>query len=110
MVVSGTMCLIHPFRIPAHTFLRDVGFFALAVLCTLFILWDGYIHAWEASAMVVLYSAYVVFVAGGSWWVSRQERKREVIRQARNEYATEIAEYHDDRPCLLLDSSLEREY
>lgn len=97
MVVSGTMCLIHPFRIPAHTFLRDVGFFALAVLCTLAILWDGYIHAWEATAMVILYVAYVLFVAGGSWWVARRERRREGMKQARNEYANDTVEYRDDR-------------
>lgn len=101
MVVAGTMCLIQPFRVSPHTFLRDVGFFTVAVSFTLRILWDNHIHAWEAASMVTLYVVYVIFVAIGSWWNARRERTRELIRQARNEYAEESNEYHDERTYLL---------
>ncbi|KAI5481546.1 hypothetical protein MNV49_002772 [Pseudohyphozyma bogoriensis] len=97
-VVAGTMCVIQPFRVSRHTFLRDVGFFTIAVAFTLGILWDSHVHAWEAAAMVGLYVLYVVVVAVGSWWSSRKAKREERIRQARSEYAQENApSYRDDR-------------
>ncbi|KAK4058313.1 hypothetical protein OIO90_000470 [Microbotryomycetes sp. JL221] len=95
-VVSGTMCLIKPFRVAKHTFLRDVGFFTVAITLTLAILYDSHIRMWEALGMVGLYIAYVIFVAVGSWWVGRRERKAALLRAARDEYADEQA-YHDER-------------
>lgn len=80
------MALITPFRVARHTFLRDVGFFTLAVLLTLTILYDSHIHLWEALTMVGLYIVYVVYVGVGSWWESRRDEKRRKIREAREEY------------------------
>ncbi|GAA5901152.1 hypothetical protein JCM8208_002290 [Rhodotorula glutinis] len=85
-VVAGTMALITPFRVSKRTFLRDVGFFTLAVCITLGILWDSHIHLWEALLMVALYVVYVLVVAVGTWWESRQEDKRRRMRDARSEY------------------------
>ncbi|KAK4050095.1 hypothetical protein OIV83_003666 [Microbotryomycetes sp. JL201] len=94
-VVSGTMCLIKPFRVAKHTFLRDVGFFTVAITLTLTILYDSHIHLWEALGMVGLYFAYVAFVAIGSWWISRREHKAALLRTARDEYADEQG-YRDE--------------
>lgn len=80
------MALITPFRVSKRTFLRDVGFFTLAVCITLGILWDSHIHLWEALLMVALYVVYVLVVAVGTWWESRQEDKRRRLRDARSEY------------------------
>ncbi|GAA5865268.1 hypothetical protein JCM3774_004914 [Rhodotorula dairenensis] len=85
-VVAGTMALITPFRVQRRTFLRDVGFFTVAVTLTLCILYDQHIHLWEALLMVGLYSIYVLFVAIGSWWENRQTEKKRRIREARGEY------------------------
>lgn len=104
MVVAGTMCLIKPFKVSAHTFLRDVGFFTLAVMFTLKILWDGQIYKSEAAGMVGLYVIYVAFVAVQSWWHARREKSRELMRLARDEYAEESMEYHDERAYLLFQS------
>lgn len=95
-VVAGTMCLIQPFQVSRYTFLRDVGFFTIAVSFTLGILWDGHIHAWEALTMVGLYVAYASLVGFGSWYRARREAKRERIRQARNEFAVEEGEGYRD--------------
>lgn len=84
------MCVIQPFTVPRHTFLRDVGFFTVAVTFTLAILWDSHIHGWEAAAMVGLYLVYVAIVAVGSWWEARSEKKQRRVRNARNEYAEEV--------------------
>lgn len=100
----GTMCVIQPFKVARHTFLRDVGFFTVAVAFTLTILWDSHIHGWEALAMVGLYAIYVTIVAIGSWWIARRERQREVVRQARSEYASDVGSYHDDRALGLSES------
>lgn len=83
------MCLIQPFKVSPHTFLRDVGFFTLAITITLTILYDSHIRLWEAWGMVGLYCCYVAFVAVGSWWYARKERREEGIRKAREEYAEE---------------------
>ena len=91
------MCVIQPFKVARHTFLRDVGFFTVAVAFTLTILLDSHIHGWEALCMVALYIIYVAVVAVGSWWMARRERQREVVRQARNEYASDVNSYYDDR-------------
>lgn len=96
------MCLIQPFRVARHTFLRDVGFFTVAVSFTLAILWDSHIHGWEAIGMVGLYLIYVVVVAAGSWWMARKERREERIREARSEYAVESGEYRDERERFLV--------
>lgn len=83
------MALITPFRVQRRTFLRDVGFFTVAVTLTLCILYDQHIHLWEALLMVGLYSVYVLFVAVGSWWENRQAEKKRRIREARGEYEDE---------------------
>lgn len=88
-VVAGTMALITPFRVQRRTFLRDVGFFTVAVTLTLCILYDQHIHLWEALLMVGLYVIYVLFVAVGSWWENRQADKKRQIREARGEYEDE---------------------
>ncbi|GAA6000166.1 hypothetical protein JCM10207_007886 [Rhodosporidiobolus poonsookiae] len=88
-VVAGTMALITPFRVSKRTFLRDVGFFTIAVLLTLGILWDSHLHLWEAVCMVGLYMIYVVVVGLGSWWENRRERERAKMREIRGEYAAE---------------------
>ncbi|GAA5936199.1 uncharacterized protein JCM15063_002741 [Sporobolomyces koalae] len=94
-VVAGTMALITPFRVSKHTFLRDVGFFTVAVLMTLGILYDSHIHLWEALAMVALYTVYVAYVAIGGWWWSRREEHKRTLRQAREEYDHRATAGHD---------------
>ncbi|BGO98100.1 putative cation exchanger [Rhodotorula toruloides] len=91
-VVAGTMALIKPFRVARRTFLRDIGFFSIAVLLTLGILYDSHIHLWEAFLMVGLYAVYVLYVAVGTWWEGRVEAKRKRLREARGEYEHDEAE------------------
>lgn len=85
-VVVGSMCLIQPFRVARHSFLRDVGFFTLAIFLTLACLYDGHITLVESLCMVALYVAYVILVAVGSWWIARRDRQRERLRKARSAY------------------------
>ncbi len=66
--VVGSMCIIKPFEGNRNHFLRDVGFFTVAVSLLLVILWDGHIRPWEAAIMIVLYLIYVTYVVVGTWW------------------------------------------
>ncbi len=93
--VVGSMCIIKPFKVVREQFLRDVGFFTVAVTLLLVILWDNNLQAWEAAAMVLLYTVYVTTVIVGSWWRKRQERRKQYEALMRSEYADE--EYHDDQ-------------
>ncbi|EGG03937.1 uncharacterized protein MELLADRAFT_89752 [Melampsora larici-populina 98AG31] len=98
-VVAGSMVLACPFRVPRHSFLRDVGFFTFAIAFVLYIIHDGRIVRWEATALIILYVTYVFVVGFGTWWIERQHRRRELIRKVRNEYADdgeEIEPYQDD--------------
>jgi sodium/potassium/calcium exchanger 6 len=101
-VVAGIMTLVKPFKVARHSFLRDVGFFTMAVALMLVILWDKVITRTESALMVLLYVLYVITVAATSWWHGRRERIREGLRRAREEYAEEevtgtssIAAYRD---------------
>jgi len=97
--VVGSMCIIKPFQVHRGPFLRDVGFFTVAVGLVLLTLWDGKISRWEAGALVGLYVVYVILVVVGSWWERRQERKRQMQAVIRNEFAEEplFPRYTDDR-------------
>ncbi|KAF5342460.1 hypothetical protein D9611_001886 [Ephemerocybe angulata] len=98
--VVGSMCIIKPFHVHPRPFLRDVGFFTIAVALMLVILWDGTIQPWEAGLLIVLYVVYVVVVVAGSWWERRREHKRSVEALVRNEYQDEelFFETYTDHP------------
>ncbi|GAA5911811.1 hypothetical protein JCM6882_003364 [Rhodosporidiobolus microsporus] len=85
-VVAGSMALITPFRVARWPFLRDVGFFTLAVTLTLAILYDSHLRLWEALIMVGLYCIYVAVVGIGSWWEGRRDAERARMREVRGEY------------------------
>ncbi|GAA98781.1 uncharacterized protein L969DRAFT_18398 [Mixia osmundae IAM 14324] len=88
-VVAGSMAIVKPFKVARHSFLRDVGFFTMAIIFTMFILADGQLKPFEAALMIVLYVIYVITVAVGSWWLTRRARQRELLRKVRDEYAQE---------------------
>jgi solute carrier family 24 (sodium/potassium/calcium exchanger), member 6 len=98
-VVVGTMCIIQPFSVEPRSFMRDVGFFAVAVAMLLVILWDERIQAWEAGLLIALYVLYVFVVVIGSWWDKRQFRKKHLESIVRGEYAAEEMPepYRDER-------------
>ena len=101
--VVGSVCIIRPFQVHRKSFLRDVGFFTVAVTLVIAAIWDGRISAAEAWAMIGLYAVYVVVVVGGSWWEKRQERRRQIENLIRNEYAEEspFSRYTDERASFL---------
>jgi solute carrier family 24 (sodium/potassium/calcium exchanger), member 6 len=98
-VVVGSMCIIKPFKADPFPFLRDVGFFTLAVALLIATLWDGKIQLWEAGGLVVVYAVYVSVVVLGTWWMKRRELRKAREALVRNEYAPDevpqIA-YHDE--------------
>jgi solute carrier family 24 (sodium/potassium/calcium exchanger), member 6 len=87
--VVGSMCIIKPFRVHRKPFLRDVGFFTVAVSLLLVILWDHVIKLWEALILIALYVVYVIVVVVGSWWDRKQEKARRVEATMRAEYEDE---------------------
>ena len=97
--VVGSMCIIKPFRVNRGPFLRDVTFFTVAVAVLLGILIDGWIYAWEAALLVLLYVAYVVTVVVTSWWEHKCERKALLETLVRSEYDNEgMQPYRDFEP------------
>ncbi|KAJ5498780.1 Sodium/calcium exchanger membrane region, partial [Penicillium expansum] len=76
-VVAGSMALVRPFRVARRSFVRDVGYFIVAVIFSMFMLADGKLHVWESAAMVGLYVFYVVMVVTWHWYLVRQRRKNE---------------------------------
>ncbi|KGO40846.1 Sodium/calcium exchanger membrane region [Penicillium expansum] len=76
-VVAGSMALVRPFKVARRSFVRDVGYFIVAVIFSMFMLADGKLHVWESAAMVGLYVFYVVMVVTWHWYLVRQRRKNE---------------------------------
>ncbi|KAG5341590.1 hypothetical protein C0989_009071 [Termitomyces sp. Mn162] len=79
--VVGAMCITNEFKVERRPFLRDVGFFTVAVSFLLVILWDSRIVSWEADLLIALYMTYVVVVVLGVLWDRRQERRRKLEGQ-----------------------------
>ena len=100
--VVGSMCIIKPFKVDRAPFLRDVGFFTIAVIVLLVVLWDNKLESWEGIALIGLYLFYVSVVVVGSWLERRRERKRRTEEMMRDEYREDnipaISEpYRDER-------------
>ncbi|KAK4500507.1 hypothetical protein PRZ48_008696 [Zasmidium cellare] len=101
-VVAGAMALIRPFHVSKNTFIRDVGFFAVAAAFSMVFLWDGRLHFWECVTMVIYYIFYVVFVVAWHWWVGRRRLRREKEAAARGHFVNpeedelDHESYHDD--------------
>ncbi|KAL9052527.1 MAG: hypothetical protein Q9162_005330 [Coniocarpon cinnabarinum] len=103
-VVSGSMALVRPFKVARRSFVRDVGFFIVAVSFSMIFVANGSLELWECAAMVGFYVFYVVVVVTWHWWLARRRKRREqqdiargffVDTGAENELDFE-AEYHDD--------------
>lgn len=100
--VVGSMCIIKPFKVDRGPFLRDVGFFTVAVILLLVVLWDNRIEGWEAAMMVVMYFIYVAVVIVGSWYERRRERFRQRDAMMRDEFREEDipqTPYRDEPEC-----------
>ncbi|KAJ5250360.1 hypothetical protein N7489_000770 [Penicillium chrysogenum] len=76
-VVAGSMALVRPFKVARRSFVRDVGYFIVAVVFSMFLLADGRLHVWESATMVGLYAFYVVMVVTWHWYMVRRRRKNE---------------------------------
>ena len=96
--VVGSMCIIKPFQVNRGAFLRDSAFFTVAVATLLAILLDGWIYAWEAASLVLLYVVYVFTVVVGSWWEHKLEKKRSLQAQIRGEFDEDVPPYRDHEP------------
>ncbi|KAF8269558.1 Sodium/calcium exchanger protein-domain-containing protein [Lactarius quietus] len=96
--VVGSMCIIKPFRVHRGPFLRDSAFFTVSVFVLLVILLDGWIYAWEAAILVLLYFVYVLTVVVGSWWEHKDETQRLLQAQVRGEFDEDVPPYRDHEP------------
>ncbi|RHZ46713.1 sodium/calcium exchanger protein [Aspergillus thermomutatus] len=76
-VVAGSMALVQPFRVARRSFVRDVGYFVIAISFSMVLLADGRLHAWESATMVGLYCFYVVLVVTWHWYLVRRRRAYE---------------------------------
>ncbi|KAJ9120632.1 hypothetical protein QFC22_002561 [Naganishia vaughanmartiniae] len=78
-IVVGSMALIQPFQVPRWPFLRDVGFFTVAVMILVACLKDGKLTLPETGGLVGMYVCYVGIVVGGNWWHGRRKARREQV-------------------------------
>ncbi|EYE93291.1 sodium/calcium exchanger protein [Aspergillus ruber CBS 135680] len=85
-VVAGSMALVRPFKVARRSFVRDVGYFIIAVSFSMVFLADGRLHIWESTVMVALYCFYVAMVVSWHWYFVRQRRKYERNVTARSHF------------------------
>ncbi|KAL3463780.1 Sodium/calcium exchanger protein-domain-containing protein [Aspergillus heterothallicus] len=110
-VVAGSMALVRPFKVARRSFVRDVGYFVIAISFSMFLLADGHLHVWEAATMVALYCFYVVLVVTWHWYIVRRRRVLERNMAARAHFhipdnqELEIEEVDDDDPGVASEST-----
>ena len=101
-VVAGSMALVRPFKVVRKSFVRDVGFFIIAVSFSMVFLADGHLHLWECAVMVGFYVFYVATVFVWHWYLSRQKQQRDREAAARGHFhvhgsgEAEVEIYLDD--------------
>ncbi|EPY50951.1 sodium/calcium exchanger [Schizosaccharomyces cryophilus OY26] len=62
-IVAGSICLISPFQICKHHFIRDVSFFTGTIILLIFFLMrDGTLSLWQSFVMISYYLFYVLYV------------------------------------------------
>ncbi|KAF5859732.1 hypothetical protein ETB97_002511 [Aspergillus alliaceus] len=110
-VVAGSMALVRPFKVARRSFVRDVGYFIVAVSFSMLLLADGRLHTWESAAMVGLYCFYVVLVVTWHWYFVRRRRVYERDLAARSHFhipenqELEIEEVEEDDPGVTSEST-----
>ncbi|KAK9487002.1 Sodium/calcium exchanger protein-domain-containing protein [Lipomyces starkeyi] len=87
-VVAGSMAIICPFTVNWGSFLRELGFFTVAVAFAMYCLQDGRIALWECTAMVVFYLVYVIFVVSWHWWLTRGDQSTSTPTHHADQLAT----------------------
>ncbi|KAL1304664.1 hypothetical protein AAFC00_003623 [Neodothiora populina] len=100
-VVAGSMGVVRPFKVAKKAYMRDIIFFAIAAIFSLFCMWDGKLHVWECLAMVGYYVLYVITVVVWHWWFTRRKRRQDRISAARGQYILHVTdeeqeEYRDE--------------
>ncbi|KAF7596173.1 hypothetical protein BBP40_003072 [Aspergillus hancockii] len=110
-VVAGSMALVRPFKVARRSFVRDVGYFIVAVSFSMLLLADGRLHTWESATMVGLYCFYVVLVVTWHWYFVRRRRVYERDLAARSHFhipenqELEIEEVEEDDPGVTSEST-----
>ena len=103
-VVSGSMALVRPFKVARRSFLRDVGFFIVAIAFSMIFVANGKLELWECATMVGFYVFYVIVVVVWHWWLEQRRKRREQHAIARGYFVDPLAggeidfeeQYHDD--------------
>lgn len=80
------MCAIKPFRAKKFSFIRDVSFFACAILLVMLIISDGLIYLYEGIILILFYAIYVFVVVGGNYYMKRRSNYLNLVERARLEY------------------------
>ena len=107
-VVAGSMAIIAPFKVSKRSFLRDAGFFLIAVLMTMVLLADGRLRLWESVLMIVFYASYVLYVLIGTYYHSKDNRKKIINSRIRSQYAVVGSETVVDIPDAEFDEDASR--
>ncbi|KAL5335258.1 Sodium/calcium exchanger protein-domain-containing protein [Aspergillus crustosus] len=110
-VVAGSMALVRPFKVARRSFVRDVGYFVIAVSFSMVLLADGHLHVWESAAMVTLYCFYVLLVVMWHWCIVRRRRVQERNLAARSHFhipdnqELDIEDVQEDDPGVASEST-----
>ena len=93
-VVAGSMAIIRPFKVAKSSFMRDLGFFIVAIAFSFGFLVDGHLELWESIAMVAFYCFYGIVVIVWHWRAKRRKARETQDQLARQQFLT--PEYTDE--------------
>lgn len=97
-VVVGSICLLKPFKVPKHHFLRDSTFYVLVSLIILFSLLTGGLSYFSSLALGSLYVLYVLVAIYSHSWLRGSARKKTQAARIRSSYDQEsdVAMYESE--------------
>jgi len=78
-VVTGSMAIVRPFKVSPYSFVRDVGFFLLAISFSMYFVSDRVLRLWECALMFAMYVVYVLVIVIWHWCDKRQREMQGLL-------------------------------
>jgi sodium/potassium/calcium exchanger 6 len=78
-VVTGSMAIVRPFKVLPYSFIRDAGFFLLAISFSMYFVSDRVLRLWECALMFAMYVVYVLIIVVWHWYDKRQREMQALL-------------------------------
>ncbi|EEQ39105.1 hypothetical protein CLUG_03233 [Clavispora lusitaniae ATCC 42720] len=104
-IVVGSICVVHPFKVPKQHFLRDSAFYLLVTFILFIALASGGVSIFASVSLMLVYVLYVLVAIYSHSWLETSARKKVQAARIRSNYDQEAgldlaSEYPDNLSSL----------